>query len=424
MNKTEPGSRQSSTAARTLGLVADMAAVRHEGGRYVHASFGRIVDRLAGRYREILLCLPVRNGAPPQTHDYPLGATNVRLVPQPGWRRSVEAIRHPLAIIRAYSYTCRHADALLVRGLCPFVLALYAAARHHRRHVCHWLIGNSLACIRSNRRAKGIRDYLAMAYAWANRLETRFGRRLAGGTFLCNGSELAALYASPRTSSMVSSTITEEEFFERPDTCTGPVVRILFVGFVRPEKGVEYLLEALSRLHTDRPWELVIVGPRGEYPDYDARLDRLAARQHILEHIRWEGYVPYGPALFEHFRQADILALPTLSEGTPRVLVEARANSLPLVATRVGGIPDSVRDGKDGLLVPAKDSTALAQAIDRIIADGALRQRLIKTGFQSVRALTLDRAVCALVRQLHPADAASPRSEAKPPVPTRRAGTE
>jgi len=83
--------------------------------------------------------------------------------------------------------------------------------------------------------------------------------------------------------------------------------------------------------------------------------------------------------------------LPTLSEGTPRVLVEARANSLPVVATNVGGIPTSVTDGVDGLLVPPKNVDALADAITRIVNDGELRRALIHNGLRSARSLTVDR---------------------------------
>jgi glycosyltransferase involved in cell wall biosynthesis len=97
-----------------------------------------------------------------------------------------------------------------------------------------------------------------------------------------------------------------------------------------------------------------------------------------------------------YYREHDIFVLPSVGEGTPRVLVEARANSLPLVATRVGGIPLSVSDGRDGLLVPPGNADALAAAIDRLVADGVLRRRLIQTGLQSARRMTIDRFVEAV----------------------------
>jgi glycosyltransferase involved in cell wall biosynthesis len=187
--------------------------------------------------------------------------------------------------------------------------------------------------------------------------------------------------------------------FSRADTCQGPVVRILFVGFLRPEKGIEYLLHAVSQLKLDVPWELEIVGPR-QFPDYCKKLDEIAAALGICERIRWEGYVPNGKPLFDRMRAADLLVLPTLSEGTPHVLVEARANGLPCISTTVGGVPTTVTDRYDALLVPPKDATALARAMELVVGDAELRRALIRNGLLAARKQTLDRFIATVVREL------------------------
>ncbi len=92
------------------------------------------------------------------------------------------------------------------------------------------------------------------------------------------------------------------------------------------------------------PWELEIVGPR-EIPDIQQKTGRTRLRAAYFDRIRWTGYVPNGKPLFERMRAADVLVLPTLSEGTPHVLVEARANGLPCISTKVGGVPNN-RDGR------------------------------------------------------------------------------
>jgi glycosyltransferase involved in cell wall biosynthesis len=216
---------------------------------------------------------------------------------------------------------------------------------------------------------------------------------------ICNGREVAHAHASPRTVEVVSSTIRENEFFSRADTCQGRVVRILFVGFLRPEKGIEYLLDAVSQLKPDVPWELEIVGPR-QFQDYGKKLDDIAAARGICERVRWTGYVPNGKPLFDRMRAADLFVLPTLSEGTPHVLVEARANGLPCISTTVGGVPTTVTDGYDALLVPPKDARALARAIERVIGDAELRRALIRNGLLAARKQTLDRFIATVVREL------------------------
>jgi len=147
------------------------------------------------------------------------------------------------------------------------------------------------------------------------------------------------------------------------------------------------------------PWELEIVGPR-QFRDYGEKLDGIAAARGIRDRIRWEGYVPNGKPLFDRMRDADVFVLPTLSEGTPHVLVEARANGLPCISTTVGGVPTTVTDGYDALLVPPKDARALARAIERVVGDGELRRALIRNGLTAARKQTLDRFIATVVREL------------------------
>jgi glycosyltransferase involved in cell wall biosynthesis len=73
---------------------------------------------------------------------------------------------------------------------------------------------------------------------------------------------------------------------------------------------------------------------------------------------------------------ADVLVLPSLSEGRPNVVLEAQACALPVVATAVGGTPELVEDGVHGLLVPPGDSNALAGSLRRLVSDEDLRRRL------------------------------------------------
>lgn len=379
--------------AETLGIIAETRSYRHDGGIYLTASFGRVVDLLAGRFEKVLLSVPISHSAPPASGDYRLRAGNIELIPQPFYASSLQALRHPAAISQAYLRICRRADCVFVRGMLPFSGLFYAIALMTGRRPCHWVVGDPIALLRSHRRAGAMKDAASLAYAWADRVCTWLGNRLAGGSFICNGRELAEVYRSPRTQATVSSTVTRDEFFHRDDTCQGEVIRILFVGFIRPEKGVEYLLEALGRLKTSRRWELSLVGSCEHYGGYQNRLQSIIAGNGLADRVHWMGFVGYGPDLFSHLREADLFVLPTLSEGTPRVLVEARANSLPVVATKVGGIPTSVADGVDGLLVPPKDAAALADAISRVIEDGELRRKLIANGRISATGMTVDRFV-------------------------------
>jgi glycosyltransferase involved in cell wall biosynthesis len=249
----EQNERTTAPVSKTLGVIMESYACRHEGAVYMHFSHGRVIDRLAQRYEWLLLCLPLQDGQPDVSRDHRLQSENIEIVPQPFYTRSFQAVRHPWGIARAYIRTCRKSDRLFLRGMLPYVGILYATAFLLGRRMCHWIVGNPLACLGGNRRIGRWMDALSIVYAWQDRLVTRVGRWLTRGWFVCNGQELGRLFRSPKTLITVSSTVAEGEFHERQNTCQGPVIRLLYVGFVRPEKGLEYLLEAVSRMRMDRP---------------------------------------------------------------------------------------------------------------------------------------------------------------------------
>ena len=265
-------------AAGKLGIILEMAVQEEPGKFWVHASIGLVVDHLAGHWEQVLLCAPCRPRTADRWHDYCISSTNIQLVPQPYWARSFEALGHPAGIVRAYWKTCRGVDSLFIRGMCPFILSLYLLAALHRCRVCHWIVGNPIGCLRANPRHGVTFDKLSILYAWFNQTAARIGRRITNGTFLCNGSELAQRFRSPATVVTVSSSLTQKDFFAREDTCQGETIRVLYVGFVRPEKGLEYLIKAVTRVSFNRPWQLVIVGPWDEFPKYKSQLDETRAQ--------------------------------------------------------------------------------------------------------------------------------------------------
>ncbi len=133
--------------------------------------------------------------------------------------------------------------------------------------------------------------------------------------------------------------------------------------------------------------------------------------------MRWLGYRPDAAALCRAF---DVQAVPSPAEPFGLVLLEAMAQGVPVVAAAGGGVPEIVRDGTDGLLVPSGDADALADALDRVLTGPDLRARLAAAGPRRVReAFPLDRTV-ALTEAVYrralaaPAGARSPAASARP----------
>ncbi len=140
------------------------------------------------------------------------------------------------------------------------------------------------------------------------------------------------------------------------------------VGRLEPVKGFAYFVEAAQLvLETFPKTRFVLVGDGSE-----REVLKTLARG-LGDRFRFLGFRKDVPRVMSGL---DILVVPSVNEGMGRVVLEAGAAGLPVVASAVGGIPDILLDGKTGILVPPKDSVALAEAIQRLIQDHALRFRM------------------------------------------------
>jgi glycosyltransferase involved in cell wall biosynthesis len=146
-------------------------------------------------------------------------------------------------------------------------------------------------------------------------------------------------------------------------------IRIGFVGRLSREKGADLFLDALGRL-VDLDLAASIVGDGRMREEMEDRAERLG----VGARVRWHGLVPDMGRLMPAL---DLLVLSSRTEGTPIVLFEAMAAATPVVATRVGGVPDVV--GEQEALLVAPDAGQLAGAIRQVLADpDAARQRALK----------------------------------------------
>ena len=161
---------------------------------------------------------------------------------------------------------------------------------------------------------------------------------------------------------------------ENPNT-----VELLFVGRVNPIKGLEYLIDAVALLD-ERELRLSIVGDTSYLPDYTRRLKNKSRWLGLENRINFAGEITDPIRLIEAYAAADILILPSLWDTSPIAVIEAMCLGLPVIAARVGGIPDWVEDGVTGLLVEPENLHALAKAIARLVRDSGLRQRLGRAG--------------------------------------------
>jgi glycosyltransferase involved in cell wall biosynthesis len=157
------------------------------------------------------------------------------------------------------------------------------------------------------------------------------------------------------------------------EAAASPALRLVFIGRLVREKGVQDLLLALAAIkRAGEPPRLTIAGSGPEEP----RLRRMAAELGLDGVVVFAGPVT-GAAKSALLRRSDLFVLPSYAEGLPYALLEGMAAGLPVVATRVGAIPDVVTDGVHGAFVPARDPDAIARVLGCLAAD---RDRLLRMG--------------------------------------------
>ena len=303
-------------------------------------------------------------------HGQEIEAEGFRLIPL-AWRRGSHA---PLAELAAISeitrvYARERPDLVHHVALKPVIYGSIAAVLARVPHVVNALTGLGALFIGSSTRTRTLG---ALARAALRPLLNRPGGRV----ILQNADdrqllEERGLLRHDRVALIRGSGVDVSRFAPTPEP-DGPPVAVL-VGRMLRDKGVAEFVEA-ARLLKQRgvAVRMQLVGPTD--PDNPAAIDaamlRLWESDSLVQWLRPTADIPGV------WSRSHIAVLPSYREGLPKALLEAAACGRPMVATDVPGCREIVRQDETGLLVPAKDPAALADAIARLAGDAALRRRL------------------------------------------------
>jgi glycosyltransferase involved in cell wall biosynthesis len=172
--------------------------------------------------------------------------------------------------------------------------------------------------------------------------------------------------------------------------------RILFLGKLEPRKGFRDLLRAVPAVLAIVPKASFVFAGDGEIES--ARL--LAAELGISASVTFLGFVR-GDSKTRELRSAAVLCLPSYDEGVPVALLEGMSNAIPVVATPVGGIPDLICAGENGLLVPPGDIDGLARAIVSLLTNPVLATEIGNAGLAYIERFHSIDHVCSLLHGIY-----------------------
>lgn len=178
--------------------------------------------------------------------------------------------------------------------------------------------------------------------------------------------------------------------FNLPDNS----ILLTTVAVLRPLKGIEYMIRALPAICAAYPTAYYLIAGDGAYRDI---LMTEAEQADVKERVIFASRRADIPRILS---ASDIFVLPTLTEALPTVLAEAMACRLPIVASAVGGVPEMVRSGENGILIPPMQPAELSRACNALLVDSDLRVRMGEEGWKLVnQKFNIDRQVLQLEQQ-------------------------
>lgn len=375
----------------------------HNGCVYTTSAFMRFVPELLSLAQQIEVCAPVHPEPEPGGIGFTIEAPSITYRPLAPSRTLEEFLRRfprdGVSEVHSIYEGIQRADLIWINGPHPLLPLTALLARSLHKPYLLWLRGDILATVRSKYTRADHRNRLAARTALY--LDKLIHASARGAPLFYTGRGLERYATGARYSQAVAtSLVRESELALESRTGVHSPVRLLWAGQLRPVKGLPVLLRAVrTLLDGGVPVRLRIVGSGEQRAVLEAECNSLRLR----ESVSLEGYVSPGPGLNRYFEEADLFVLPSLSEGVPKVLIEAMARALPVVATAVGGIPDVVEDRTNGLLVPPGSPAALAEAVAELHADDGLRRRLSEGALEFARLHTAQAEVERIGWGLHSA---------------------
>jgi len=350
---------------------------------------GIFIDAMANEVE--LLLLTMHSTTSSELADYQIKSKNVKFIDlgekTPAWHRSI----YHQKILKNKLLMMHEADAMLVRSPSPLA-PFFAKYLPKETPLFYYIVGNYIE-VAKHMNNDSLRAEIIKLYLRYNNYKLE--QQIAKTDTFVNSIELLEGYLNKAKSVEIvkSTTLCTDDFFRRIDTCQSQTIKILYTGRIDLAKGLLELVESVSNLieKNDKKIELHIVGwEEGFDKPVQSILRTRAKKKGVINNIYFHGKKQIGQELNSMYQMSDIFVLPSFHEGFPRVIWEAMANSLPVIATSVGSIPSFLELNKDCLLIPPKSISAIEEAIQTLIDKQDLRRCLIKNGFKKASLNTLE----------------------------------
>ena len=363
----------------TLAILASWGVKSIHGSYHCPASHFLYLKQMARLFNQVYLISSVEYTDQNACNLSPIQITNLTVIELPYYTSMLQARSYRKDFTKAIRQIAPMADLFYCRVPDPFC---WMPARLTDKPVIMHFVGDTADATKHNINFSWLKKQILLAgYSFEYRRILKSARK---STVYTNGTHLSAklqkhgITATP----VISSTITRNDLALEPlRPMKHTPLTIIYVGYLRYAKGIDTLIEVIKRLEERHfNYQFHIVGDGDMYSTLHDLVSELKAENHIHLH----GHIDNRDKLLSLLRASDLFFFPSLSEGSPRVVIEAMSQGCPVLSTPVGSLPSCFEEGKDILFFPFKNATIATNKILEISEDLEMLTRLRDCAYQKV----------------------------------------
>jgi glycosyltransferase involved in cell wall biosynthesis len=377
-----------------LGFYYHIVVYKDSEGRiYLPSYLGLFVDELAKNVRQLYYFAYTTTSLTFE-QNYELKQTNI-ILKNLGKKRSFAfTVIFGYCLLKRHREIVKNCDKILVRAPSPLAPWFYLTFKQKTK-IHYLMVGDYMEGIK-HQEFGFLKQSAINIFTFINEYFQNVAIKKSG--CMVNSVPLKEKYnkINDNVAIVKTTTLTKENFYFREDTCKDPDnIKLLFVGRIEKAKGIDELVEAFKQLRDNNyPVTLHLAGwDTNEAQHY---FELLNINSVTAKAWKYHGLLG-GMDLFNLYRSCDIFVLPSHHEGFPRVIWEAMANSLPVIATKVGSIPFFLENRQNSILIEAGNQNQLIEAIIEIINIRDLRLKIICNAFDLVDAFTIEEQTSILI---------------------------
>lgn len=363
----------------TLAILASWGVKCIHGSYHCPASHFLYLKQMARLFNQVYLISSVEYTDQNACNLSPIQITNLTVIELPYYTSMLQARSYRKDFTKAIRQIAPMTDLFYCRVPDPFC---WMPAQLTDKPVIMHFVGDTADATKHNINFSWLKKQILLAgYSFEYRRILKSARK---STVYTNGTHLSAklqkhgITATP----VISSTITRNDLALEPLCPMGhDPFTIIYVGYLRYAKGIDTLIKVIKRLEERHfNYQFHIVGDGDMYSTLHALVSELKAENHIHLH----GHIDNRDKLLSLLRSSDLFFFPSLSEGSPRVVIEAMSQGCPVLSTPVGSLPGCFEADKDILFFPFKNATIATNKILEISEDLEMLTRLRDCAYQKV----------------------------------------